>query len=85
MINPVLVRLEGGMHGGMEGVTEGGSLNIAVTKARDGLSCFCVSLKPPFFSPSAFCFSCQENWQAVGMKKADQVEQAPNLEAMLRL
>lgn len=33
---------------------------------------------------SAFCFSCQENWQAVGMKKADQVEQAPNSEAMLR-
>lgn len=39
----------------------------------------------PFLSLSAFCFSCQENWQAVGMKKADQVEQAPNSEAMLRL
>lgn len=35
-------------------------------------------------SLSVFCFSCQENWQAVRMKKADQVEQAPNSGAMLK-
>ncbi len=76
-----------------EGLEEGGSGEEGCLEGehshykgqRRAVMLFASTSNPPSLSLSlsAFCFSCQENWQAVGMKKADQVEQAPDSEAML--
>lgn len=85
MINPGLVSLGGG--GGRQ--TGGGGCSLKGEQRRHQRQRWTVMLLRQPQTPSspslfAFCFTCQENWLAVGMKKGDQVEQASSSGAMLR-
>lgn len=90
MINPVLVRLGAGGAYERKGVL-GGCLEGEHSHYKGQRQTVMLLHQPQIplsLALSGFCFSCQENWQAAGMKKkkkkADQAEQVSNSEAMLR-